>query len=62
MPSSHYDQVPVLHDVDGPLANRKFELIREDGTVIRGVTDENGRMPVQKGISMATVKLRILGK
>jgi type VI secretion system secreted protein VgrG len=62
MPSSRYDQVPVLHDADGPLANRKFELIREDGTVIRGVTDENGCMPVQRGISMATAKLRILGE
>jgi type VI secretion system secreted protein VgrG len=49
-----------LRDLDGPLANRKFELTREDGTIIRGVTDAEGHMPVQKGISMATAKLRIL--
>jgi type VI secretion system secreted protein VgrG len=62
MEKSHFDQTPILHDLDGPLANRKFELIREDGTVIRGVTDAEGRMPVQKGIDMATAKLRILGE
>jgi len=62
MEKGHFDQTPILHDLDGPLANRKFELIREDGTVIRGVTDSEGRMPIQKGIDMATAKLRILGE
>ncbi|MFC5552305.1 type VI secretion system Vgr family protein [Massilia aerilata] len=60
MEKGHFDQTPILRDLDGPLANRKFELTREDGTIIRGVTDAEGRMPVQKGISMATAKLRIL--
>jgi len=60
MEKGHFDQTPVLRDLDGPLANRKFELMREDGTIIRGVTDAEGRMPVQKGIAMATAKLRIL--
>ena len=62
MEKGHFDQTPILHDLDGPLANRKFELTREDGTIIRGVTDAEGRMPIQKGIDMATVKLRILGE
>ena len=62
MEKGHFDQTPVLRDLDGPLANRKFELTREDGTMIRGVTDAEGRMPIQKGIDMATAKLRILGK
>jgi type VI secretion system secreted protein VgrG len=62
MEKGHFDQTPVLRDLDGPLANRKFELTREDGTIIRGATDAEGRMPVQKGIDMATAKLRILGE
>lgn len=62
MPISHFDQIPILEDLDGPLANRKFELTREDGTVVKGVTDSNGRVPIQKGIDMATAKLRILGE
>ena len=62
MERGHFDQTPILRDLDGPLANRKFELTREDGTIIRGVTDAEGRMPTQKGIDMATAKLRILGE
>jgi type VI secretion system secreted protein VgrG len=62
MKKGHFDQTPILHDLDGPLANRKFELTREDGTIIKGVTDAEGRMPIQKGIDMATAKLRILGE
>jgi type VI secretion system secreted protein VgrG len=62
MEKGHFDQTPILRDLDGPLANRKFELMREDGTIIRGVTDAEGRMPIQKGIDMATAKLRILGE
>jgi type VI secretion system secreted protein VgrG len=61
MEKGHFDQTPILHDLEGPLANRKFELMREDGTIIRGVTDSEGRIPIQKGIDMATAKLRILG-
>jgi len=62
MEKGHFDQTPVLRDFDGPLANRKFELTREDGTIIRGLTDAEGRLPIQKGIDMATAKLRILGE
>jgi type VI secretion system secreted protein VgrG len=62
MEKGPFDQTPFLRDLDGPLANRKFEMTREDGTIIRGVTDAEGRMPTQKGIDMATVKLRILGE
>jgi type VI secretion system secreted protein VgrG len=62
MEKGHFDQTPILRDLDGPLANRKFELTREDGTIIKGTTDAEGRMPVQKGIDMATAKLRILGE
>jgi type VI secretion system secreted protein VgrG len=61
MEKGHFDQTPILHDLEGPLANRKFELMREDGTIMRGVTDSEGRIPIQKGIDMATAKLRILG-
>ena len=62
MEKGHFDQTPILRDLEGPLANRKFELAREDGTIIRGVTDAEGRIPIQKGIDMATAKLRILGE
>lgn len=62
MEKGHFDQTPILRDLEGPVANRKFELTREDGTIIRGVTDAEGRIPIQKGIDMATAKLRILGE
>lgn len=42
-----------------PLANRKFSIIREDGSVIRGVSDAQGKTGIQKSLFTDGVRLRI---
>ncbi|CAN7726287.1 DUF2345 domain-containing protein [Caballeronia sp. LjRoot31] len=42
-----------------PVANRAFSIIREDGSVIKGVTDSAGMTGLQKSIFVDGVRLRI---
>jgi type VI secretion system secreted protein VgrG len=42
-----------------PVANRKFSIIREDGSVLQGVTDANGKTGLQKSIFADGVRLRL---
>lgn len=42
-----------------PVAHRKFSIIREDGSVLRGITDANGKTGLQKSIFADGVRLRI---
>jgi uncharacterized protein (DUF2345 family) len=49
----------VTHE---PLRNTHVELRRGDGAVLKLVTDAEGRLPMQKGISMEQIQLRVLGK
>jgi type VI secretion system secreted protein VgrG len=42
-----------------PVANRAFSIIREDGSVIKGVTDNAGMTGLQKSIFVDGVRLRI---
>ncbi|WP_338641112.1 type VI secretion system tip protein VgrG [Burkholderia pyrrocinia] len=42
-----------------PVAHRKFSIIREDGSVLRGTTDANGKTGLQKSIFADDVRLRI---
>jgi len=42
--------------------NTHVELRRGDGAVLKLVTDAEGRLPMQKGISMEQIQLRVLGK
>ncbi|WP_175780316.1 type VI secretion system Vgr family protein [Burkholderia anthina] len=42
-----------------PVANRKFSIIREDGSVLQGVTDANGKTGLQKSIFADDVRLRL---
>ncbi|NQE49615.1 type VI secretion system Vgr family protein [Herbaspirillum rubrisubalbicans] len=47
-----YDQSPVK--------NRRFEIIRGDGTKIRGVTDDSGKTGLQKSLFAENTSLRLL--
>ncbi|MEW9580637.1 DUF2345 domain-containing protein [Paraburkholderia sp. DGU8] len=42
-----------------PIANRKFSITREDGTVIRGITDAEGKTGLQKSLLVEGMQLRI---
>jgi type VI secretion system secreted protein VgrG len=42
-----------------PMANRKFSIIREDGSVIRGVSDATGNTGLQKSIFADGLRLRL---
>ncbi|MBN3722697.1 type VI secretion system Vgr family protein [Burkholderia sp. Ac-20379] len=42
-----------------PVANRKYSVIREDGSVIRGVTDANGKTGLQRTLFAEGMRLRI---
>jgi type VI secretion system secreted protein VgrG len=54
------EQFALKWRFDGkPVANRKFSIIREDGSVIRGVTDAEGRTGLQKSLFVGGVRLRI---
>lgn len=47
-----YDQVPVK--------NRRFEILRGDGTVVRGTTDEQGKTGLQKSQFPEGLVVRLL--
>jgi type VI secretion system secreted protein VgrG len=60
-PTTNFDKQVVLKLHTGePAANRKYEITREDGAVIRGVTDAQGRMPIQKGQFLGQLKVTVL--
>ncbi|MFT4437669.1 DUF2345 domain-containing protein [Caballeronia sp. 15715] len=42
-----------------PVANRAFSIVREDGSVIKGVTDSAGMTGLQKSVFVDGVRLRI---
>ncbi len=49
LPQTSYDQEIVIRTPSGkPVANRAFQLVREDGHRISGVTDAQGKTGVQK--------------
>ncbi|MGY8526894.1 type VI secretion system Vgr family protein [Paracidovorax citrulli] len=61
---SAYDDAYVVRDAvtDMPVANRRVELRRDDGTKLLLRTDEAGRLPRQRGITAERIQLRVLGK
>jgi type VI secretion system secreted protein VgrG len=44
---------------DQPVSNRKFSIVRQDGSVIRGVTDAEGKTGLQKSLFVDGLRLRI---
>ncbi|WP_354686988.1 type VI secretion system tip protein VgrG, partial [Cupriavidus necator] len=63
-PHAPFDDTYILRDeiTLEPLRNVQVELRRNDGARLRLITDSEGRLPRQQGISMEHVQLRVLGK
>jgi type VI secretion system secreted protein VgrG len=61
-PSVKFDEEFIVrHQGSGkPVVNRKFEIAREDGTIVRGATDGNGKTGLQKSQFMGVITLRFL--
>jgi type VI secretion system secreted protein VgrG len=61
-PKVNFDEEFVIqHQGSGkPMANRKFEIAREDGTVIRGITDGEGKTGLQKSQFLGEIALKFL--
>ncbi|MDK3026611.1 DUF2345 domain-containing protein, partial [Cupriavidus taiwanensis] len=51
----------LVDTADKPLANYAYELVRQDGTLLSGVTDAQGHLAHQKSEIAETLELRILG-
>lgn len=52
----------VLNQGTGePMVNRQFEITREDGTVLHGATDVQGKTGLQKSQLMGNIRLKLLG-
>ncbi|WP_155627779.1 DUF2345 domain-containing protein, partial [Burkholderia territorii] len=47
---------------DEPVTNRKFSILREDGSVIQGITDAAGKTGLQRALFAENVRLRIDGE
>ncbi len=45
---------------DSPVPNRRFEIVRGDGSVVRGSTDKEGRTGLQKSQFMENLIFRLL--
>ncbi|XQU73459.1 DUF2345 domain-containing protein [Cupriavidus sp. H18C2] len=55
------EQFVLRRPFDGaPIANRRFKVIRADGSVINGVTDPEGRTGLQKSLFAEEIRLRVL--
>jgi len=54
------EQFVLRRSFDGaPVANRRFKVIRDDGSVIEGVTDFEGRTGLQRSLFAEGLRLRI---
>src|SRR5690606_8511184 len=62
-PEARFERNVCVRLQDGtPAAGYRYELERADGALISGVTDEAGRVPLQRGLSPESVAIRITGK
>jgi uncharacterized protein (DUF2345 family) len=56
-----FDEQYVLRWPDGsPIARRRFEITRPDGTVVRGTTDAQGATGLQKDLFANALDLKLL--
>ncbi|UQZ91366.1 type VI secretion system tip protein VgrG (plasmid) [Deltaproteobacteria bacterium Smac51] len=56
------DDYRVINKISGqPIADMKYEIVRENRAVISGVTGEDGAIPLQEGLNPESVKIRLLG-
>ncbi|HQV15344.1 MAG TPA: hypothetical protein PK620_10535 [Denitromonas sp.] len=47
---------------DSPVTNRRFEIIRQDGSIIRGTTDAQGGTGLQKSDFLDPYELKLLAE
>lgn len=60
-PKTAFDRDVVLKDHAGePAANRKFEILREDGATLRGLTDAQGKTGIQQSDLIGRYSVTIL--
>src|SRR5699024_2383543 len=61
-PKTSFDErFQVLDDNDKPVAHYDYELTRADGARIRGTTDEQGTIPIQRGMGVEDLSITLLG-
>jgi type VI secretion system secreted protein VgrG len=61
-PQTSFDEEFVLtyqHNGE-PVANRRFEIKREDGSIIRGASNAEGRTGLQKSLFLGKVTIKLL--
>ena len=56
------DEFVLLLPSGKPAANRKFEITRANGKIIKGTSDAQGRTGLQKGLNHETIRIKILPK
>jgi type VI secretion system secreted protein VgrG len=63
-PKTQFDQRYIVrHRATGePMPNTKVQIIRADGSKIPAVTDAAGKLPIQKGMGLEEVIIKVLGK
>ncbi|MFN3914078.1 MAG: DUF2345 domain-containing protein, partial [Aquabacterium sp.] len=62
-PSKFDEEMVLTWPFDGlPVANRRYEIKRGDGSVIRGTTDAAGKTGLQKSYFMEALSFSILGE
>ncbi|WP_412022787.1 type VI secretion system Vgr family protein [Burkholderia cepacia] len=55
------DPYVLRHKITGEvLKNHPYEIVRGDGTVIKGVTNESGQTTVQKNVEVESLLIRVL--
>ncbi|WP_332112569.1 type VI secretion system Vgr family protein [Burkholderia sp. IMCC1007] len=55
------DPYVLHHKITGEvLKNHPYEIVRGDGTVIKGMTDESGQTTVQKNVDIESLLIRVL--
>jgi type VI secretion system secreted protein VgrG len=62
LPKSKFDEEFIArHRGSGKaMANRRFEITREDGSILRGATDAEGKTGIQKSQLMGNIHLKFL--
>ena len=60
-PKTAFDQEVILRLHTGePATNRRFEILREDGSTIRGTSDSEGRTGIQKSDLLGQFSISLL--
>ncbi len=60
-PKTRFDKnVEIFLHTGEPAINRKFEILREDGTILRGTTDAQGKTGIQKSELLGDYTVTIL--